>query len=160
QGFVLQGLGVVQWVSQSVYGYDAQGHMVSQTETQAPLAIAPNLLGFRRLNQTFYVYDVAGRLGRQLRNGKPTFYHYDATNQVTTEGNASDMLDWQYDNNAAGTGNRTQETLRKNGVPAVVTSQIGVGNRLKSSGMWNYQYDDAGNLVGKRWLVWVPVRGG
>jgi len=56
-------------------------------------------------------------------------YAYDATSQLTSDGNA-----YSYDAN----GNRT-----------LAGYQTGTANRLTNDGTWTYTYDDAGNVIAK-----------
>jgi RHS repeat-associated protein len=102
-----------------------------------------------------YTYDNHSRITSITRNGAPTTYVYDNTDQLTADGTNT----LTYDAN----GNRTNGSY-----------DTDPGNRLATDGVWNFSYDDEGNLTEKErisdgltWtygfdqrnqLVWVEER--
>src|SRR5260370_40735533 len=66
----------------------------------------------------------------QVNSGSSSNFGYDRSGQLTVAGTQS--YHWDANGNQSGTG---------------VT--IGPDNQLASDGTWNYQYDNAGNMIGR-----------
>ncbi|MBQ9370568.1 MAG: fibro-slime domain-containing protein [Thermoguttaceae bacterium] len=89
-----------------------------------------------------YDYDFAGRLMEESLTSvvdgasRNAFYDYDELGQIISA---------MYDNGQA------NETFAwdANGNSTLPGAKIGAGNRLLSDGTFNYEYDNAGNMIGK-----------
>jgi RHS repeat-associated protein len=101
--------------------YDTHGRLKGITERNGTGVIA----------QSSYGYDNLNRLTSTTKNGQTQTYDYDSTDQVKTV-TGSNSEAYTYDKN----GNRTNS--------GYVTD---AGNRLRSDGTYNYEYDSEGNRI-------------
>jgi RHS repeat-associated protein len=99
--------------------YDTHGRLKGITQRNSTGIIA----------QSTYVLDNLNRLTATTKNGQTQTYDYDSTDQVQTV-TGSNSEAYTYDRN----GNRTNS--------GYITD---AGNRLRSDGTYNYEYDSEGN---------------
>ncbi|MEA5534957.1 RHS repeat-associated core domain-containing protein [Crocosphaera sp. XPORK-15E] len=126
-----------------------------------------DLVGTQLVNQTNYNYDDLNRLtniGHNNGTNDVAFYNYgyDASSRITQITDVDGVTDYTYDDrdqligaersnaNFAdetyqydANGNRISSSLHENGY------ETGTANRLLSDGVYNYDYDNEGNLISK-----------
>lgn len=82
-------------------------------------------------------FDQVGQLISKTDHGVTTDYDYDEQGQLTSEDDGTSALDYDYDPN----GNREYVNEQE--------YTTGDSNQLLSDGVWDYSYDDEGNMTGK-----------
>ncbi len=110
------------------YHYDSRGRLESLTDEASKEIV-------------HYSYDAVGRLAtKTLGNGVYTTYTYDAAGQVV------DLFNHKTNGAVL---SRFQYTYDKLGRRATMTTTYGAGDsRAGIAGVWQYDYDDSGQLVG------------
>ncbi len=123
-------LGGNQLVNHTGYSYDSLNRLTNLSHSNSQSEVA------------FYefVYDASSRITRITDRDGGTDYTYDDRNQLTganhSNVNKSDES-YSYDAN----GNRISSSVHGDDY------QTGLGNRLTSDGVYNYEYDNEGNLI-------------
>ncbi len=113
------------------YSYDSRGRLASLKDATGTELVR-------------YAYDVAGRkLGKTLGNGVHTIYTYDNVGQVlelaNLNPNSSVLSKFVY-------------TYDSRGRRDTMTTTYGAGDpRVSMSGIWQYIYDDTGQIIG--WIA-------
>lgn len=124
-------------VAVTEYGYDPQGRLASIDHTATGSTFAES---------HSYTYDGANRMASytSLLDDYVAEYGYDARGQLTnvlyTGGSMGPVESYDYDNN----GNRDLVT---NSAGAAQDYSTGSNNRLLSDGVYDYVYDNEGNLI-------------
>ena len=130
-----------QLVTESNYSYDELNRIDSLTHSNG----GSNLAFYE------FEFDAAGRIRQITDIDGTTDYSYDSTNQLTAADRSNpNNPDESYDYDA--NGNRISSHLHDSDY---VT---GDNNRLESDGVYNYQYDDEGNLIQRIEIATGAVR--
>lgn len=110
------------------YHYDVRGRLERLTDE-------------RGSNIVVYAYDTAGRMAlKTLGNGVYTTYTYDPAGQLL------DLFNHKPDGSVL---SRFQYTYDSRGRRATMTTTYGAGDpRTSLAGLWRYDYDDTGQLIG------------
>jgi RHS repeat-associated protein len=119
-------------VADTEYGYDDAGRLISIGHTATATGST-----FEETHS--YTYDQANRVASyaNVYGDFSTDYGYDATDQLTSEDLPGGSVDYTYDSN----GNRQSVNS--------TDYEVGPYNRLLSDGVYDYEYDDEGNLTQK-----------
>src|SRR5262249_31767446 len=125
-------------VGRSTFGYDRRGLVTSILHRGAADAVVSDYA---------YAYDGEGWVSRMTLNGRVAAYTYDRTGQLTDVAYSGGQPNesYRYDRN----GNRVSAS----GPAGTFTYAVGAGNRVLSDGVYNYDYDDAGDLIRKTELA-------
>jgi YD repeat-containing protein len=118
-------------VANTAFSYDQGNRLTDMTHRNSATAV---------LDKFALQYDVANRITRVTDSDGVTDYSYDRDDRLTGANHASMGIPdeaYQYDAN----GNRLSSQLHGTGY------QTGSGNRLATDGVYNYVYDDRGNLL-------------
>jgi RHS repeat-associated protein len=131
----------------STYGYDGMGRLTTLNHIQGSAGSV--------IDDYTFQYDAASNMTQtgSTYNGTTTYTNctgYDGTNQLTQVKDGSNNVEegYVYDQN----GNRTSATL------ATTTTWVtGADNRLLSDGIFNYAYDNNGNLLAQTRISNAPA---